>query len=162
MADEEIRKHAVAVIDIGSNSLRLVVYDSPRRAAHTLLNEKVMCGLGRGLERTGKLNADVSDDGTQVVFMDTADPARVWIVNIDGTGLRQLSGDCSCDELDPAFDPTGTKIAFVHVEGAHRSSRFGARQAARCAHDWRARRASCSRPPSRRPRSRRRHCPSAS
>ncbi len=49
---------SVAVIDIGSNSLRLVVYDAPRRSAHTLLNEKVMCGLGRGLERTGKLNAD--------------------------------------------------------------------------------------------------------
>ncbi len=46
----------VAVIDIGSNSLRLVVYDAPRRAAHTLLNEKVMCGLGRGLEKTGLLN----------------------------------------------------------------------------------------------------------
>ena len=50
--------HSVAVIDIGSNSLRLVLYDAPRRAAHTLLNEKVMCGLGRGLERTGKLNAE--------------------------------------------------------------------------------------------------------
>jgi exopolyphosphatase/guanosine-5'-triphosphate,3'-diphosphate pyrophosphatase len=49
---------SVAVIDIGSNSLRLVVYDAPRRSAHTLLNEKVMCGLGRGLEKTGKLNAE--------------------------------------------------------------------------------------------------------
>lgn len=50
--------YSVAVIDIGSNSLRLVVYDAPRRAAHTLLNEKVMCGLGRGLERSGRLSAD--------------------------------------------------------------------------------------------------------
>ncbi len=49
---------SVAVIDIGSNSLRLVVYDAPRRAAHMLLNEKVMCGLGRGLERSGKLNVE--------------------------------------------------------------------------------------------------------
>ncbi len=49
---------SVAVIDIGSNSLRLVVYDAPRRAAATLLNEKVMCGLGRGLEETGRLNAE--------------------------------------------------------------------------------------------------------
>jgi Tol biopolymer transport system component len=81
-----------------------------------------------GEPTTGKLNADVSDDGTQVTFMDTDDPARVWIVSIDGTGLRQLSGDCSCSELDPAFDPTGTKIAFVHVEGAHRVSTHGAQQ----------------------------------
>jgi exopolyphosphatase/guanosine-5'-triphosphate,3'-diphosphate pyrophosphatase len=48
----------VAVIDIGSNSLRLVVYDAPRRAARTLLNEKVMCGLGRGLEKTDRLSAE--------------------------------------------------------------------------------------------------------
>ena len=48
----------VAVIDIGSNSLRLVVYDAPRRAARTLLNEKVMCGLGRGLEKTDRLNPE--------------------------------------------------------------------------------------------------------
>lgn len=56
--DTSTRAAGIAVIDIGSNSLRLVVYDAPRRAARTLLNEKVMCGLGRGLEKTGKLNAD--------------------------------------------------------------------------------------------------------
>jgi WD40-like Beta Propeller Repeat len=75
---------------------------------------------------SGKLNADVSPDGKQVVFMDAFDPAQLWIANIDGTGLRKLSPSCSCDELDPAFDPTGTKIAFVHIEGAHRHSLFGA------------------------------------
>jgi dipeptidyl aminopeptidase/acylaminoacyl peptidase len=76
----------------------------------------------------GKLNADVSDDGARVVFMDTGDPALIWIVGIDGSGLRQVSTDCGCSELDPAFDPTGTKIAFVHVKGASRASRFGAQQ----------------------------------
>ena len=71
---------------------------------------------------SGKLNADVSSDGKQIVFMDTADPAVVWVANVDGTGLRKLSTACSCSELDPAFDPTGTKIAFVHLEGAWRWS----------------------------------------
>lgn len=75
---------------------------------------------------TGKLNADVSRDGTQVVFMDTADPADVWLANADGTGLRNISGSCTCSELDPAFDPTGTKVVFVHLEGARRLSRNGA------------------------------------
>lgn len=75
---------------------------------------------------TGKLNADISSDGKKVVFMDTADPAAIWLANVDGTGLRKLSTACSCSELDPAFDPTGTKIAFVHLEGAWRWSRNGA------------------------------------
>src|ERR1700730_16017123 len=48
----------IAVIDIGSNSLRLVIYDGISRAALALFNEKVLCGLGRGLGKTGRLNAD--------------------------------------------------------------------------------------------------------
>jgi exopolyphosphatase / guanosine-5'-triphosphate,3'-diphosphate pyrophosphatase len=48
----------IAVIDIGSNSLRLVVYDRVGRAPLALFNEKVLCGLGRGLGRTGRLNAE--------------------------------------------------------------------------------------------------------
>ena len=73
---------------------------------------------------TGKMNADVSRDGTQVVFLDT--DGAVWLAKIDGTGLQKLSDPCACDELDPAFDPTGTKIAFVHVEGASRNGVNGA------------------------------------
>ncbi|HWU94930.1 MAG TPA: Ppx/GppA family phosphatase, partial [Sphingomonas sp.] len=38
-----------AIIDIGSNSVRLVVYQGSARLPATLFNEKVMAGLGRGL-----------------------------------------------------------------------------------------------------------------
>lgn len=50
--------HRIAVIDIGSNSIRLVVYDGERRAPAVLFNEKVLCGLGRGLASTGRLSAE--------------------------------------------------------------------------------------------------------
>ncbi|HZB91716.1 MAG TPA: Ppx/GppA family phosphatase [Stellaceae bacterium] len=53
-----MRRGCVAVVDIGSNSLRLVVYDGVRRSPRALFNEKVMCGLGRGLEATGRLDPD--------------------------------------------------------------------------------------------------------
>jgi len=53
-----MRGGCVAVVDIGSNSLRLVIYDGIRRAPRTLFNEKVMCGLGRSLESTGKLDPE--------------------------------------------------------------------------------------------------------
>jgi exopolyphosphatase/guanosine-5'-triphosphate,3'-diphosphate pyrophosphatase len=46
------------VIDVGSNSLRLVIYDGIGRAPRMLFNEKVLCGLGRGLGETGRLNPD--------------------------------------------------------------------------------------------------------
>jgi exopolyphosphatase / guanosine-5'-triphosphate,3'-diphosphate pyrophosphatase len=44
-----------AVIDIGSNSIRLVVYGGPLRAPTILFNEKVMAGLGVGVQATGSL-----------------------------------------------------------------------------------------------------------
>jgi exopolyphosphatase/guanosine-5'-triphosphate,3'-diphosphate pyrophosphatase len=48
----------VAVVDIGSNSIRLVVYGGAERGAPVLFNEKVLCGLGRGLAASGRLNPD--------------------------------------------------------------------------------------------------------
>ncbi|CAN5271177.1 exopolyphosphatase [soil metagenome] len=45
-----------AIIDIGSNSIRLVVYNGPVRAPAILFNEKIMAGLGRGLAETGMLS----------------------------------------------------------------------------------------------------------
>lgn len=48
----------IAVIDLGSNSLRLVVFERLDGALFPLLNEKVMCALGRGLSATGRLNPE--------------------------------------------------------------------------------------------------------
>jgi exopolyphosphatase/guanosine-5'-triphosphate,3'-diphosphate pyrophosphatase len=48
----------LGVIDIGSNSLRLVLYDRLSRAPKILFNEKVMCALGRDLNSTGRLNPE--------------------------------------------------------------------------------------------------------
>ena len=52
------RFRPVAVVDIGSNSVRLVVYDGLRRAPTPVLNEKVLCGLGRGIAVSGELSPD--------------------------------------------------------------------------------------------------------
>jgi exopolyphosphatase/guanosine-5'-triphosphate,3'-diphosphate pyrophosphatase len=48
----------IGVMDVGSNSVRLVVYDVRGRAMQPRFNEKVLAGLGRGLASTGKLNRD--------------------------------------------------------------------------------------------------------
>lgn len=47
-----------AIIDIGSNSIRLVVYQGPARLPATLFNEKVLAGLGRSLAQTGTIDAE--------------------------------------------------------------------------------------------------------
>jgi exopolyphosphatase/guanosine-5'-triphosphate,3'-diphosphate pyrophosphatase len=44
-----------AVVDIGSNTVRLVIYSGSRRAPRTWLNEKVSARLGRDLSATGRM-----------------------------------------------------------------------------------------------------------
>jgi exopolyphosphatase/guanosine-5'-triphosphate,3'-diphosphate pyrophosphatase len=48
----------VGVIDIGSNSVRLVAYDRLSRAPVPIFNEKSLCGLGRDVAVTGLLPPD--------------------------------------------------------------------------------------------------------
>ncbi|WP_245810665.1 Ppx/GppA family phosphatase [Loktanella atrilutea] len=46
----------VGVVDVGSNSVRLVVFDGAARSPAYFYNEKIMCALGAGLSETGTLN----------------------------------------------------------------------------------------------------------
>jgi len=51
----------IAVIDVGSNSVRLVHFRVEGRALWPIFNEKVMAGLGRGVHDTGKLHPEGRD-----------------------------------------------------------------------------------------------------
>jgi exopolyphosphatase / guanosine-5'-triphosphate,3'-diphosphate pyrophosphatase len=55
------RGSSVAVIDIGSNSVRLVVYEGLTRSLIPIFNEKTLCGLGREVQSTGLLAPDAVD-----------------------------------------------------------------------------------------------------
>jgi exopolyphosphatase/guanosine-5'-triphosphate,3'-diphosphate pyrophosphatase len=46
----------IAVIDIGSNSIRLVVFEDEVRSPTPIFNEKLLCGLGRKRTAEGGLN----------------------------------------------------------------------------------------------------------
>jgi exopolyphosphatase/guanosine-5'-triphosphate,3'-diphosphate pyrophosphatase len=48
----------LAVVDLGSNSVRLVVFEGLTRNPLTIFNEKAVLGLGRGLQNTGMLNEE--------------------------------------------------------------------------------------------------------
>ena len=45
----------VGVVDVGSNTVRLVVYDVPTRLPLPIFNEKAQCALGSGLAKSGRL-----------------------------------------------------------------------------------------------------------
>src|SRR3546814_4035093 len=56
-----------AIIDIGSNSIRLVVWQDGGRVPPVMFNEKLMAGLGRGLRETGRLEEDAMAAGERAL-----------------------------------------------------------------------------------------------
>lgn len=57
--DESVRALSrVGVVDVGSNSVRMVVFDGAARSPAYFFNEKIMCGLGKGLAETNRLNPE--------------------------------------------------------------------------------------------------------
>jgi exopolyphosphatase/guanosine-5'-triphosphate,3'-diphosphate pyrophosphatase len=93
-----------AIIDIGSNSIRLVVYDGPRRIPFTLFNEKVMAGLGADMGRTGRI-------GDQAMMRGIAALAR----------FARLCTEMAVDQL--------TCVATAAVRDASNGAEFIARAA---------------------------------
>ncbi len=56
-----------AVVDLGSNSVRLVVFEGRGRNPLTIFNEKAVLGLGRGLQSTGLLNEEAVEQALTVM-----------------------------------------------------------------------------------------------
>lgn len=75
----------VAVIDIGSNSVRLVVYEGLTRAPAPIFNEKELCGLGREVQSTGLLAPDAVAEALRALrrfraLCDTLQVGRLWVI----------------------------------------------------------------------------------
>src|SRR5437763_6257091 len=75
----------VAVIDIGSNSVRLVVYEGLSRSPTPIFNEKVLAGLGREVQTTGLLAADAVDKAVAALrrfraLCERMQVGRVWAI----------------------------------------------------------------------------------
>ena len=76
---------AIAVIDIGSNSVRLVVYEGLTRAPTPIFNEKELCGLGREVHSTGLLAKAAVDEALKALkrfraLCDTLQVKKLWVI----------------------------------------------------------------------------------
>lgn len=65
MTDQDFQP--LGVIDIGSNSVRLVLFDGIKRTATAFFNEKVLCGLGRDIATTGSLHPEGRKDALEAL-----------------------------------------------------------------------------------------------
>jgi exopolyphosphatase/guanosine-5'-triphosphate,3'-diphosphate pyrophosphatase len=75
----------IGVIDIGSNSVRLVVYEGLTRSPTPIFNEKVLAGLGREVQTKGLLTQDAVDTALAALrrfraLCDRLDVAPLWAI----------------------------------------------------------------------------------
>ncbi|HTY70751.1 MAG TPA: Ppx/GppA family phosphatase [Alphaproteobacteria bacterium] len=114
------------VIDIGSNSIRLVVYAGDERAPHPIFNEKVLCGLGRGLERSNRLN----EEGVSLAlanlsrFASLSKAMGVRHLRVVGTAAVR-DADNGRDFVDEVRKRTGLKVEVLDGEEEARLSALG-------------------------------------
>ena len=79
-----------AIIDIGSNSVRLVVYDQLGRAPLPRFNEKSLCRLGEGLAQTGAINADGFRRTIEALRRFRAIAEAMGVAKLDITGTEAI------------------------------------------------------------------------
>jgi exopolyphosphatase / guanosine-5'-triphosphate,3'-diphosphate pyrophosphatase len=96
------------VIDIGSNSVRMVIYFMEGRFPVPMVNDKIMCGLGRGLTKTGRLHAGGMDRALGAL--------RRFRAVADAMGARQVRAAATAAVRDAENGPEFVTEA-KHVSG---------------------------------------------
>jgi len=106
------RAPSVAVIDIGSNSVRLVVYESMKRSLVTIFNEKTLCGLGREVQTTGLLAPDAVAKALTALRRFRA------LCRVMKVGRVHAIATAACRDASngPEFIAKAEKICGVHIE----------------------------------------------
>nr|WP_108661954.1 Ppx/GppA phosphatase family protein [Acuticoccus kandeliae] len=81
----------VGVVDVGSNSVRLVLYEHACRAPTVLFNEKVLAALGEGLAETGRISDEAMGRALSAIrrFMAIARAADVANLTIVATAAAR-------------------------------------------------------------------------
>jgi len=102
----------LAVVDIGSNSVRLVVYEGLSRSPTALFNEKVLCGLGREVQTTGLLAADAVEHALSALKRYRALCTTMGVKRI----LAIATAACRDAKNGPAFISLAERIIDAEIE----------------------------------------------
>lgn len=119
------RLRRIGVIDVGSNSVRLVVFDGMARSPAYFFNEKVLCGLGAGLGETGRLNPEGWRKALGALHRFTALAARMdlsGMIAVATAAVRDAEdGPDFCDQVEAE---TGLQI---HIASGAEEARLAAK-----------------------------------
>lgn len=116
----------LAVIDIGSNSVRLVVFSGQTRVPTPIFNEKLMCGLGAEVGRTGKMDEAAIDMALSTLrrFKALCEQMQVQDVRIVATAAVRDAKNGE-DFVRKVREQTGFHIAVIDGGEEGRLSALG-------------------------------------
>jgi exopolyphosphatase / guanosine-5'-triphosphate,3'-diphosphate pyrophosphatase len=130
MASHSARGKPVAVIDVGSNSVRLVVFDETKRVPIPVFNEKVSCGLGRGLDSTGQLHPEGVAMALQSMRRFAALTAAMGVVNVVAVATAAVREATDGPEfIDRVAAESGLHVKTIPGEEEARLSALGVHSA---------------------------------
>ena len=110
-------KGLIAIIDIGSNSVRMVVYHALKRVPLPLFNEKYMCALGKGLARTGKLNPEGVKQAESAIARFLVMASRLQVASLDIIATAAVRDASNGDAFVRGLEKThGISITVISGE----------------------------------------------
>ena len=115
----------MGIIDIGSNSIRLVVYQGPERLPATLFNEKVMAGLGRGLAETGAIARDALATGSVALARFAAVAREMEVTRLRTVATAAVRDASNGAELLTAARELGLEVELLSGEQEASGAGYG-------------------------------------
>jgi len=119
-------RRPLSIIDIGSNSIRLVIYEGVARSPTVLFNEKMLAGLGRGIVSTGRLDPGavkraISEFGRFRALSEQARAERLYVI-ATAAAREAENGE---EFIRRAEDILGTEIQVLSGREEARFSALG-------------------------------------
>ncbi|MBN9036870.1 MAG: exopolyphosphatase [Rhizobiales bacterium] len=117
-------RRPLSIIDIGSNSIRLVIYEGIARSPTILFNEKMLAGLGRGIVSTGRLDPEAVRRAVYEFgrFRALSEQAGAESLHVIATAAAREAGNGE-EFIHRAEDILGTRI---NVLSGREEARFSA------------------------------------
>lgn len=122
----ENTKDYIAILDIGSNAVRLVVYDGLNRAPHKIYNERNICNLGKSLSATGKLDPEGVKKAMDSIgrFAGLISAMKIKTVHAVATAAMRDAADGK-DFVEAVKKKFGLKIRVIEGDEEARLSALG-------------------------------------
>lgn len=116
----------IGVVDVGSNSVRLVVFEGETRSPAYFYNEKVLCGLGADLAETGRLSVEGRARALIAIRRFVSLGSRMGLSMLDGVATAAVrDAEDGAEFVEDVARETGLRLSVASGEDEARLAAQG-------------------------------------